>query len=306
MHIKSYYANRVETAMEMASRELGDEAVFIQSKHTTGAAMAFGKFEVVFGIATSAPAVQPVPLPDEEPEDDLLLRAVAAVADSVPIANSAAARTRLIPAFAPERPQAAIPEKYQFQPGPVAFIGHSGAGKTTAVMKFAFTLAAVRNCKVRIAEVQDPATGSSPQLRRFAEILNIPLISRRYLTREDVLDSPPSEFVLIDAPGFAPSVSRESDPLLRLFGQIRRSQCHLVVPAWYSPAAVPSLLVQAHPFGPTHLLVTHAQDGPADSVRSLEAAFRLPLSLMTAGREPQRGFLNLPHSARGAKAERAA
>jgi len=305
MHIKSYYANRVEAAMEMASRELGEDAVFIQSKHTTGDAVALGRFEVVFGIASSAPALREESLPEEEPEDDLLLRAVAAVSDSAPIVNGTS-HTQVIRAVNPERQPVVVPETFQFQPGPVNFIGLAGAGKTTAVMKFAFALNAMKNWRVRIVELQDPTTGANRQLRRFAEILNLPFISRRYLTQEDILDSPASEVILIDAPGLSLTAGREADPHLRLMRQVCRSQCHLVVPAWYSPTAVPTLLAHAEPFGPTHLLITHSQDFPAETALSLKAAFHLPLSLLTAGREPQRGFVNFPFPPRNAKSERAA
>src|SRR5258708_1451278 len=92
MRIKSYFVNRVANAMELARLELGDEAVFLESRPTTGEAMLLGKYEVVFGTAapvmaaaSKAPARQAAVAFAEEPDDELLLRAAESVTDSAPL-----------------------------------------------------------------------------------------------------------------------------------------------------------------------------------------------------------------------------
>ena len=50
MCIKSYFANRVAVAVELAQRELGEDAVLLSTRLTEGEAREFGKYEVVFGI----------------------------------------------------------------------------------------------------------------------------------------------------------------------------------------------------------------------------------------------------------------
>ena len=55
MCIKSYFANRVAVAVELAQRELGEDAVLLSTRLTEGEAREFGKYEVVFGINVRIP-----------------------------------------------------------------------------------------------------------------------------------------------------------------------------------------------------------------------------------------------------------
>jgi hypothetical protein len=174
-------------------------------------------------------------------------------------------------------------------------------------MKLAFALAAVRKRKVRIVEVQDPGTGGSPLLRRFTEILEVPFVSRQYPTREDIVSDSDSHSVLVDTPGFSATEGEGSRRLSKLLGQIPGLRTQLVLPSWVSPAAAPLLLSSAKALGRvSNLLLTHAESAPPDSARILEAAFGLPVSLMTGGREPQAGFVNLPAVATPRRTGRAA
>lgn len=54
MRIKSYFAESVHEAMERARQELGAEAVLINSKNTEPELRNLGKYEIVFGISSSA------------------------------------------------------------------------------------------------------------------------------------------------------------------------------------------------------------------------------------------------------------
>ncbi len=56
MKLKSYFSATVESAMEMARKELGEEALLVNAKPTTGAARSLGAFEVVFGVTGTTPA----------------------------------------------------------------------------------------------------------------------------------------------------------------------------------------------------------------------------------------------------------
>ncbi len=50
MRIKSYFSGTVEAAMELARRELGEDAVILNSRPTPAEARHLGNYEVVFGI----------------------------------------------------------------------------------------------------------------------------------------------------------------------------------------------------------------------------------------------------------------
>lgn len=57
MRIKSYFSGTVESAMDLARRELGDEAVILNSRAAPGEARHLGAYEVVFGVDDTAPAL---------------------------------------------------------------------------------------------------------------------------------------------------------------------------------------------------------------------------------------------------------
>jgi flagellar biosynthesis protein FlhF len=50
MRLKSYFAASVEAAMQMAARELGDEAMLVYSRESTPEARYLGRYEVVFAL----------------------------------------------------------------------------------------------------------------------------------------------------------------------------------------------------------------------------------------------------------------
>lgn len=56
MRIKSYFANTVEAALPLASKELGDEAMLLYSRESAPETRYLGRYEVVFGVAPDEPA----------------------------------------------------------------------------------------------------------------------------------------------------------------------------------------------------------------------------------------------------------
>ena len=59
MRIKSYFSGTVEAAMDLARRELGDEAVILNSRPAPAEARHLGAYEVVFGVDDTAPSPAP-------------------------------------------------------------------------------------------------------------------------------------------------------------------------------------------------------------------------------------------------------
>jgi len=73
MRIKSYFSGTVEAAMDLARRELGEEAVILNSRAAPPEARHLGAYEVVFGVDDApapAPCLEPVPKrgPESGPE----------------------------------------------------------------------------------------------------------------------------------------------------------------------------------------------------------------------------------------------
>jgi flagellar biosynthesis protein FlhF len=58
MKIKSYFSSSVEEALSRARRELGDEAMLLQSRKAPLEARHFGEYEVVFAVGAGEPAAR--------------------------------------------------------------------------------------------------------------------------------------------------------------------------------------------------------------------------------------------------------
>ena len=54
MRLKSYFSGTVEAAMELARKELGEEALLVNARPSTPDTRSLGAFEVVFGVAEGA------------------------------------------------------------------------------------------------------------------------------------------------------------------------------------------------------------------------------------------------------------
>jgi flagellar biosynthesis protein FlhF len=86
MKIKSYFSGTVEAAMELARKELGEEALLVNARPTTSETRHLGAYEVVFG-ATGAPPVPPVPVSPSLTPNGSAVRTGAAPKDSSPPAD---------------------------------------------------------------------------------------------------------------------------------------------------------------------------------------------------------------------------
>jgi flagellar biosynthesis GTPase FlhF len=70
MKLKSYFSRTVESAMELARQELGEEALLVHARPTTPETRYLGAYEVVFGVVPASPA--PSSLAPNAPESSPL------------------------------------------------------------------------------------------------------------------------------------------------------------------------------------------------------------------------------------------
>jgi len=80
MHVKSFFAATVEAAMAEGSRELGPEALIVQSRKSPPEAQHLGRYEVVLGVAESRGRSAPAGLVtagEPAPNSDPLAREIA-------------------------------------------------------------------------------------------------------------------------------------------------------------------------------------------------------------------------------------
>src|ERR1700744_6299366 len=61
MKLKSYFSGTVESAMELARKELGEEALLVNARPATPETRYLGAYEVVFGIPPRQIETAPVP-----------------------------------------------------------------------------------------------------------------------------------------------------------------------------------------------------------------------------------------------------
>src|SRR5580700_7752084 len=56
MRLKSYFSGTVEAAMELAHKELGEDALLVNARPSTPETRGLGAYEVVFGVPPKAEA----------------------------------------------------------------------------------------------------------------------------------------------------------------------------------------------------------------------------------------------------------
>src|SRR5438105_4168030 len=61
MKLKSYFSGTVEAAMDLARKELGDEALLVNARPATPETRSLGAYEVVFGVMPGEVHVAPPP-----------------------------------------------------------------------------------------------------------------------------------------------------------------------------------------------------------------------------------------------------
>src|SRR5258708_5990510 len=61
MKLKSYFSATVEAAMELAHKELGEDALLVNARPATPETRHLGAYEVVFGVMSSSGAAASLP-----------------------------------------------------------------------------------------------------------------------------------------------------------------------------------------------------------------------------------------------------
>jgi flagellar biosynthesis GTPase FlhF len=149
MQTKTYFANSVPAALEVARQELGSEAMLVTSRPTPEHARQFGKLEVTFAFDRApAPPVGKSNAELEEIREQLtaLRMAIQRGANSADAAfpvsapafpASSPAVTPIAPAAQPKIPIAPFREMKSGESRTLALIGPPGRGKTTSLVKIA-------------------------------------------------------------------------------------------------------------------------------------------------------------------------
>ncbi len=181
----------------------------------------------------------------------------------------------------------------ELDPGPrlMAFVGPTGAGKTTTIAKLATHPEFFRRKRIGFLCLDTYRVGAVEQLRTYAEIARLPLE-----VIYEASDLPPAlrrledrDLILIDTPGRGPRLHHDSQQVRQWLGQLTPAEIHLLLPAGLQPAIVRRLIDAYRPFGVTHLLATKLDEAPEDwTPFDAAAEARVPMRWMADGQEVPR------------------
>jgi flagellar biosynthesis GTPase FlhF len=276
MQTKAYFASSVPAALEVARRELGENALLVGSKPTPPQTRKFGPLEVTFAWdPKEASAKNP-----GKPSGILVERLLEAG-----LSRETAAGIASIDELASRIPVAPFVEMKPGENRTLAFIGPPGRGKTTSLVKIAVNLGLARRVPIRIYCAGAHAIGAQEQAARFAAILGAPFQACESLASLNLAQEWKG-LVLIDTPGISPADRNELSELKDFFAAQPGIEKHLVLRADASSADMLHMMSRFSALRPSRLLFT----GMDEAVRvgpAIDALIRSGIPATFTGTGPQ-------------------
>jgi flagellar biosynthesis protein FlhF len=323
MKLKSYFSGTVEAAMELARKELGEEALLVNARPATPETRYLGAYEVVFGteaeVARPPRSAADLPVGFPGPPNDRLAQEVAALKQEFervtqslleahrielpPGLPSTALHARLIAQDLDPALAKAVEQGQPFEelfevdatlgcPGDgraiVALVGPPGAGKTTTLAKLAAHYGLASRKPVQILSTDVLRIGAADQLRSLASILGIGFcVAETAGGLTQMLEEHRNkELVFIDTPGLSRAEIDDAAELATLIASHPDIDTHLVLPAFMRQADMNRIIHRYSIFQPKKLLFTHVDEtGQYGSLVSQAAAWSLPISFLGVGQQ---------------------
>jgi flagellar biosynthesis protein FlhF len=174
----------------------------------------------------------------------------------------------------------------QVRPLVLAFVGPTGAGKTTTIAKLAAHPRLFGGAKVGILNLDTYRVGATEQIAQHAALSNVPVTGAHRLKdlgrARRALRS--CQVVLVDCPGRGPHFYRDTATVTEMLDALDPIERHLVMPVGTQPALVRRTIDHFRPLGITHLLATKVDEMPDDWILfDVAADLGLPMRWLTDG-----------------------
>jgi signal recognition particle GTPase len=150
-----------------------------------------------------------------------------------------------------------------------AFVGATGAGKTSAIAKLAFKLGVSRGQPLSVLSIDNLRIGASDQLAHICSLLGVPFQSLDYSGSLSAAVAAIANrgIILIDTPGYGPTDLDVMEETGGHLSKVKDLQCHLVLPATQRYSEMKKRWAHFAGFRPSRLLFTRLDEteffGPA-------------------------------------------
>ena len=302
--------------MELARKELGDEALLVNARPSTAETRHLGAYEVVFG-ALAGPADQPAVSPAEPMEsvsqelaqmkreiERLAKRLSGAPSPSQPsVPKQPELYSRLVtnefdPALAEMIVQGgslqdvfevdATLGRFGAPRRVIALAGPPGVGKTTTLVKLAARYGLTSRRPSHIISTDVFRIAAADQLRSLASIMGIgcDVVETPIALAQALEEHRLKDLVLIDTPGLARGEMEDGADLAKLLATHPEIDTHLVLPASMKRADIAWVIDQYEIFKPKKLLFTRLDETQTYGAIVSESARRsLPISFLCTGQQ---------------------
>lgn len=175
------------------------------------------------------------------------------------------------------------------QPGQkrrVAFVGPSGSGKSSTVVKLAALLRLRQNLNVGLLSLDMHRLDAHEHLKRYAEAIDVPARVAQTIgdVKQGVRDLADVDVILIDTPGVGLREQGRFARTVTLLRAARPDETHLVLPASLDPRVQTRFAEGFSPLGPTRVVLTRLDDVVGTGViLNVVDRLSLGLSFMTSG-----------------------